>query len=297
MTGTSTSATNRQTQMLLAATPFVFVIFWSTGHVFTKLGMPYSGPFTFLGLRFAIATSMLVLIAVAVNAPWPRTFTEAGHIIVAGLLVHGLYLAGVFVSIAEGVSVGTLALITGLQPLLTATLVGRFLGETVKPIQWLGFVLGFGGVLLVVWQKVGIGEGSLAGMLFGAGAVAAITVGTLYQKRFCETMDLRSGTAIQQGASTLLLGLLALSFEDRIIEWSADFIIAVGWLALILTIGAYNLLFWLLRRGEAARVASLFYLTPPTTALMGWALFGETLGVLALGGMAVAILGFWLANR
>ena len=296
MTGSPLSARGGG-RLFAAAAPMTFVLVWSTGHIFTKYGIPYAEPFTFLALRFALAALMLTVIAAIARAPWPASRRETGHIIVAGLLVHGFYLAGVFTAIDQGVPTGTLALITGSQPLLTAFAVGPALGERVTRRQWLGFVLGFLGVGLVVWRKLDIAEGTAIGMTAGVLCVFAIAAGTVYQKKYCSGMDLRTGTAIQQGASALVMVALALMVETREVAWTGEFVFALAWLVILLTVGAYNLLFYLLRAGEAARVSSLFYLTPPTTAAMGYFMFGELLGPLALIGMAVAVLGFALASR
>lgn len=281
----------------LAAGPFVFILFWSTGHIGTRLGMPYAEPFTFLSWRLVIATVIMAAVALALRAPWPASWREGAHILVAGLLLQGIYLSGVFAAIDRGMPTGVLAVITGMQPLLTATVVGPVLGERVSARQWLGLVLGFGGVALVLWTRMsfaGLGPESVAA---AALCLVSITAGTLYQKRFCAHLDLRSGTALQLGASALLTGVLAHLFETRHVEPTGEFLFAVAWLVLFLSVAGYNMLYFLLRRGAAAKVTSLFYLTPPTTALMGYALFGETLGPTALAGMAVAVAGVWLVNR
>ena len=281
----------------MAAAPLTFAVIWSTGNIFTKYGMPYVEPLTFLALRFAFGALFLVAVAAAFRAPWPGSAAEAGHIVVAGVLVHCGYLWSVFVAVDEGVAIGTLALIVGLQPLLTAMIVGRALGETVSPRQWLGLALGFAGVVMVVWRKIDIAEGTLFGMALGAASVLALTAGTVYQKRFCADMDLRSGTALQQGVNAALTLGLVLLFETRVIAWTGEFVFSLFWLVFVLTIGAYNLLFYLLRLGEASRVASMFYLTPAITAVMGWLIFDEVLGPVSVIGMAVAVTGFALASR
>lgn len=276
--------------------PVLFVLLWSTGFIGAKLGLPHAEPITFLLIRMAAVALLLGAIAWIMKAPWPDP-RQAAHIAVAGLLVHGAYLGGVFSAIEHGLPAGTVALIVGLQPLLTAVAAGPVLGETVTRRQWLGFALGLVGVLLVVWEKVAFRPGSGAGLLLAGVALVGITLGTLHQKRHGGGMDLRSGTAIQYAATAALFAVLAPLTETMAVEWTGRFVFALVWLSLVLSVGAIFLLFWLIRRGAASRVASLFYLTPPTTAVMAWLLFGETLGPAALVGMGVAIAGVALVNR
>jgi drug/metabolite transporter (DMT)-like permease len=277
--------------------PGVFVVLWSTGFVGAKLGLPHAGPFTFLSLRFALVTAVMLLFSVATRAAWPRHWREAGHIAVVGVLLQGTYLGGVFIALAHGVSAGVVALIVGLQPLLTAALAGAVLGERVSARQWLGLALGLVGIALVVASKLAFDRHHLLGAAVAALALLGITGGTLYQKRFCAGMDLRSGTVIQNAVAGILMVAGALAFEGLHVQWSASFVFALGWLCLVLSVGATLLLFVLLRRGAASRVASLFYLVPPVTALMAYLLFGETLGVTALAGMGLVMLGVALVTR
>jgi drug/metabolite transporter (DMT)-like permease len=276
----------------IAAMPALFVVLWSSGFIGAKYGLPYAGPLTFLLWRFVIVTALLFAAAVIFRAPWPRSRTEAGHIAVAGVLVHAGYLGGVFSAIHHGVSAGEIALIAGLQPVLMAAAAGLVLGERVRARQWAGLVLGFLGVVLVVQNRVAPGAtGSVAGYLFAFLALVCITAGTLYQKRFCSHMDLRSGAVIQFSASTLLMAVAAPLTENMSVIWSGEFIFALTWLVLVLSVGAISLLYLLIRHGEAARVTSMFYLVPPVTAIMAFAIFGERLGLVALAGMALTVLG------
>ncbi len=277
--------------------PALFVLLWSTGFVFAKLGMLYAEPFTFLALRFAIVAALIGAIALATAAPWPRTAREVAHFAVTGLLLHGLYLGGTFAAIAAGVPAGVAALIVGLQPLLTATVVGPLLGERVRLVQWLGLLLGFAGVALVMWEKLTFGGLAWWAAVWSVLALFAITGAMLYQKRFCPTMDWRTGGFVQYVAAMLLVGVAAFALETREMTWSAGLLIAQAWLVIALSIGAVALLNWLIRRGAAARVASLFYLVPPAAALESWLIFGERLGIAALAGMAVAAAGVALVNR
>ena len=271
--------------------PAIFVVLWSTGFVGAKYGLPYAEPFTFLLWRFMIVALLLLLAAFALRAPWPATRAEFGHIAVAGVLVHAGYLGGVFSAIHHGVSAGEVALIAGLQPVLTAAVAGPVLGERVSARQWAGFVLGFVGVVLVVSNRLDPGGAGMVGYLAAFLALAGITAGTLYQKRFCSHMDLRSGAVIQFSASAVLMAVLALLTESMVVNWSGEFIFSLAWLVLVLSLGAISLLYLLIRHGEAARVTSMFYLVPPVTALMAYALFGERLGIVALVGMGLVVIG------
>ena len=216
---------------------------------------------------------------------------------VVGVLVHGGYLGGVFVALAHGLPAGVTALVAGLQPLLTAAAAALLFRERIRPMQWLGLALGLPGVALVVWNKVDVTAG-LAGLPYAVLAVLSITAGTLYQKRHCAAMDLRSGAVVQFSAAlivTLPLALLAESFSA--VHWTGSFQFALGWQVLVLSVGAITLLYRLIRLGTAATVASLFYLVPPTTAILAFMLFGETLSPLALVGMGLTVLGVALATR
>lgn len=280
-----------------AATPGLFVFLWSTGFIFAKMGLPYAEAFTFLSWRFAIVTLLMLAVAFATGAPWPRDLRAVGHIAVVGVFMHGTYLGCTFAAIGVGVSAGVAALIVGLQPLLTAAVVGPFLGERVNARQWLGLLLGFGGVTLVLWNKLGLGEAPLWGYGFSLLSLLGITVATLYQKRFCSTMDWRSGGAIQYAAATLAMLPPAFLFETRVVHWTAEFVFAVSWLVVMLSFGAITLLNWLIRRGAAAKVASLFYLVPPVVAVEAYVIFDEVLHATALVGMGLTAVGVALVMR
>lgn len=283
--------------LLMQSAPALFVLLWSTGFIGAKYGLPYAGPFTFLAVRLAVAAALLGSIALLSRAPWPRNPAEIGHIAVAGLLVHGVYLGGVFSAIHLGVPAGVSALIVGTQPLLTAVVVRPLLGEQVSPRQWLGLALGFVGVALVVSRTFDIAGTGFAAFAWCVAGLFGITGGTIYQKRFCAGLDLRSGTTIQYAVVCVVMWGMSGLFETGRIEWTGEFLFALGWLCLVLSLGAVTLLYILIRHGAAARVASLFYLVPPTTALMAYFMFGETLGLLALIGLGVTALGVALVNR
>lgn len=283
-------------RLLARIAPLLFVFLWSTGFLGAKFGLPHAAPLAFLLIRYGLVITLMASLAVALRAPWPRDGRQWFHIGVSGLLVHGLYLSGVFIAIGQGLPAGIASLVVGMQPLLTATLAGWLLGEVVLPRQWLGLVLGFLGVALVVAHKLGSGF-SLDALLPAFVALIGITAGTLYQKKFCPHFDWRSGSVAQFLPTALVTGALVFATDDYRIDWTGEFVFALGWLVLVLSIGAISLLNWLIRHGSAVNVASLFYLTPPTTALLAWLLFGETLTGLALAGMALAVWGVYLARR
>ncbi|MFN3986698.1 MAG: DMT family transporter [Rhodocyclaceae bacterium] len=281
--------------------PFLFVLLWSTGFLGAKFGLPYAEPLTFLSIRYALVIALMACVALAMRAPWPRDWRQVVHIGVTGVLVHAIYLGGVFVAIHQGLPAGLAALVVGMQPLLTALGAGWLLGERVSRWQWLGLALGFVGVVMVVAHKTGAGdipaERLVAMVLPVVVALCSITLGTLYQKRHCAAFDLRTGSVIQFVPSLVLSAAAAAAFETMEVQWSGEFVFALGWLVLVLSLGAISLLNLLIRSGSAVNVASLFYLTPPTTALFAWLMFGETLTGLALLGMVVAVLGVWLARK
>ena len=287
--------------LLTRLTPLLFVLLWSTGFIGAKYGLPYAEPLTFLVSRYVLVIVLMSVLALAMRAPWPASPREALHIGVTGLLVQALYLGGVFMSIHRGLPAGISALVVGMQPLLTAALAGALLGERVSARQWAGLALGFGGVALVVGSKAsvdGVDGDALVHMLVPAlAALLGITAGTLYQKRFCPRFDLRTGSVMQFLPSLVVTLLVASQTETMEIEWTGDFVFALGWLVMVLSIGAISLLNLLIRSGSAVNVASLFYLTPPTTALIAWAMFDETLSALAIAGMAIAVAGVWLARK
>jgi len=277
--------------------PAVFVLLWSTGFIGAKLGVPHVQPFTFLSLRFALVLALMLPLAFLLRAKWPSTWREAGHIAAAGLMIQGGYLAGCFAAVYHGMAAGVVALVVGLQPIVTAFAAAPILHERVSPLQWVGLVFGFGGVVLVMWEKLTLNELNAIAIGFSVLALGSITAGTIYQKRFCAKFDLRSGSVIQFSAALLLLLPLALAFETMEVRWTTEFVVALAWLVLVLSIGAISLLFHLIEHGEATRVSSLFYLVPLTTAALAWLFFGETLGVLALAGMAMGIVGVALVLR
>lgn len=278
------------------AAPGVFVILWSSGFIGAKFGLPYAEPFTFLAARLVLVVLLLGLLIALTRPYWPG---RAGilHSALTGVLMHGLYLSGVFVALREGMPTGIIALIVGLQPVLTSTIANRWLGEPVALRQWSGLLLGLVGVGLIVRGKTVGGETSLLGWAAAFWGLIGITLGTIYQRRFGAGIDWRPGFLVQYAAAAVFCLAGAFLFETWIIRWTPEFLFALGWLVFVLSFGAVWLLYFLIRRAAAARVASLFYLTPPLTALMGWALFNERLDALAILGMAICVAGVFLVNR
>lgn len=276
------------------AIPILFVLLWSSGFIGSKLGVPYADPFAFLSLRYGIVLLMMVPVALLTRAPWPKDRKQVAHLAFAGMLVHAVYLSGSVWSLKLGLPAGPLSLIVSLQPLLTAALAGLTLGEGVLPRQWAGLTLGFIGTALVVAHKMGAGV-PLVAAVPGVIALFAITAGTLWQKRHCPSFDLRTGAVVQYATSFLITLVLAFATGGTQVQWTRDFIIALVWVSIILSIGATSLLNHLIRSGTAVNFTSLLYTVPAVTALMAWAAFGETLTGLSLAGMVVAGVGVWLA--
>ncbi len=285
------AADNGAARFWLQAMPGLFVLLWSTGFVSAKYGLAYAEPLTFLLLRFVLVVALMLPFALAMRAAWPRSVRQWAHVAVAGVLMQGGYLSGVFCSIHLGMSAGVSALIVGIQPILTAFASAPLFGERLRMRQWSGLVLGFGGVLLVVLGRSALSGITPATLALSVLALVSITAGTLYQKRYCGAVDLRTGSVIQFCAAGLVLLPFALAFETMRVRWTSEFIFTMAWLVLVLSIGAISLLYVLIRKGAATKVASFFYLVPPTTALMAYAIFGETLSAAAMAGMALAVIG------
>lgn len=286
----------RATSTLVAAMPAVFVLLWSTGFIVAKYASPHAPPLAFLLWRYASVVLVLLPVIAITRAPWPRNLASWLHVAVVGVLLQATYLGGVWWAIAAGVPAGASALIVGTQPLLTAFFAGA-VGERASARQWIGLVLGFGGVALVLSDRFtlqGVGPLPLAVNVL---ALAGITAGTLYQKRFGVGVDLRTGSAIQFGASFLVTAPFVLASGHWQVDFAPQFWLALVWSVLVLSLVAMVLLLTMIRRGRATEVASLMYLTPPATALLAWLLFGESLGARAWFGVLVAMGGVALVLR
>ncbi|MCX8281571.1 DMT family transporter [Phyllobacterium sp. 0TCS1.6C] len=277
--------------------PALFVVLWATGFIGARYAMPYMEPFLFLMLRFAIAGAILGVWVAVTGNKWPDR-RGALHAIIAGCLIHGAYLGAVFWAIHNGLPAGMSALVVGLQPLITAVVAGIALGETIQRRHWAGLAVGFIGVSMVLWPKLsisaqGITPANVAAALF---SVVAISIGTVWQKRFVGQIDLKAGTTLQYFGAMILMAVMTFAFETHQIVWSGELAFAMAWLVLVLSIGAVLLLMVLIKQGAVSRVASLFYLVPAVTALMAYALFGETLSPFQLVGMLIATLGVALST-
>ena len=283
-------------RLAIATAPVLFVLLWSTGFIGARYGLPYIEPLTFLAVRMFFVVVIMAAIAIIGGAK-PPDAGEIGHSLVAGSLVHGLYLGGVFTAISQGVPAGISALIPGLQPILTSTIANRFMGETVTRVQWIGLALGLIGVLLVLHDRDIVLAGSTLGWIASFLSLIGITLGTLYQKRYCGAIDWRSGNLVQYIGAGVLFTIGAFAFETREIHWTGELIFALAWLVLVLSIAAVGLMYWLIRRSAATGFASLFYLVPAVTALFAYLLFGERLDAISILGMVICAGGVVLANR
>lgn len=275
---------------LIKIAPVVFVFLWSTGFIGSKLGAPYADPMVFLSIRFMAVLPILAAICWWANIRWPRETSQILHCIFIGALVHGIYLGGVFWAIDEGMPAGASAIVVGLQPVLSAVTAAFLLKERIEFKHWIGLAIGGFGLFLVLGPKIAVtGSGISPTTVFAVFvAVLAISIGTVYQKRFVPNTDLLAATFWQYiGAIAVTLPLSL--FESWQVTWSGQFIFAIAWLVLVLSIGAILLLMFLIRQGAVSQVASLFYLVPVATSIESYFLFGETLSVLQLAGMALVV--------
>jgi drug/metabolite transporter (DMT)-like permease len=286
----------RLARLAIAIAPALFVLLWSTGFIGARYGMPYIEPLTFLAVRMGFAVVIMAAIALLADARRPNA-NEIGHSLVAGSLVHGLTLGGVFTAISQGVPAGISALILGLQPIVTSTLANRFMGEKIARLQWFGLALGLVGVLLVLHDRNIVLAGSVLGWVASFLSLIGITLGTLYQKRYCGDIDWRTGNLIQYTGAGVLFALGAFAFEAREIHWTGELIFAMAWLVLVLSIAAVGLMYWLIRRSAATGFASLFYLVPVVTALFAYILFDERLDAISILGMVICAGGVALVSR
>ena len=278
------------------AMPAVFVLIWSTGFIVARYGMPYAPPLKFLAVRYALSVLCFLVWVWAARVRWPRERAQWGHLAVTGILMQAGYLGGVWAAVHAGMGAGLVALLVGIQPVLTAVWLS-FNGGRISWRQWTGLVLGFAGLVLVVSRKFGQGsEVSALTMGLAIMALLSITAGTLYQKRFVAPCDVRSASAVQMAAALLVTLPFAL-METQGIEWNAHSMGAMAWSVLALSLGGSSLLYMLIQRGTATAVTSLLYLVPPCTAVMAWLLFGEPITVVTLLGIGLTAAGVSLVVR
>jgi drug/metabolite transporter (DMT)-like permease len=286
----------RLTRLAIAIAPALFVFLWSTGFIGARYGLPYIEPLTFLALRIGFAAVIMAAIALLTGARRLNT-NEIGHSLVAGSLMHGLTLGGAFTAISQGIPAGIVALILGLQPIVTSILANRLMDEKIARLQSVGLALGLVGVLLVLHDRNIVLAGSVLGWVASFLSLIGITLGTLYQKRYCSSIDWRTGNLVQYLGAGVLFTLGAFAFETREINWTGELIFALVWLVLVLSIAAVALMYWLIRRSGATEFASLFYLVPVVTALLAYILFDERLDLISILGMLICTGGVALVNR
>jgi len=284
----------------LRAMPWVFVLIWSTGFIVARYGMPHAPPMSFLAVRYALSILCFLPWIVLAGVKWPSNRRQALHLAVTGVLMHAGYLGGVWAAVKAGMGSGLSSLIVGIQPVLTAIWLTSVGGQHVSRRQWVGLLLGFAGLVLVVSRKFGAGgpgdQATWLNLSFAVMALFAITAGTLYQKRFVLPCDVRSANTVQLLAALLVTLPLAL-MESETMHWNAELMGAMAWSVLGLTLGGSSLLYMLIQRGAAASVTSLMYLVPPCTALIAWLLFAEPITAVTLAGTALTAFGVSLVVR
>ena len=292
---------NPSPSLLLRLAPALFVAIWSTGWVSARYGADYSDPLTFLSVRFALAVVAMLIIIVASRAEWPKG-RGILHAMMSGVLLHALYLGGVWWAIAHGVPTGISGLVAAIQPILTAFLAPMILREQIGRLQWAGIFLGFCGIALVLEPKLSAIDpahlrDALGPLLINMLAMVSVTFGTFYQKRFIPKGDLRTVTALQYAGAFLVVTPLAFLLEPMRMEWNIQLIAVMVWSVLALSLGAIGLLLLLIREGAVSRAAALIYLVPPSVAVEAYFAFGETMQMLQLAGLGLTVLGVALATR
>ncbi len=290
--------------LIIYLAPLIFVFLWSTGFIGAKYGLPWAEPFTFLFYRMLLSLVVFFLLLLIFKPKIPTNRGLIGHSVISGLLLHGAFLGGVFGAIKLGMSAGLGALIVGMQPLMTAVLSKPMLGDRVLPRQWIGLFLGMTGIIIVLGESAitsandtlfnGFGLGSLIMALI---ALSGISMGTLWQKKYCAEVHPVIGAFMQYAACAVLFGVAAVSFEEMKVVWNIHFFLAMGWLVFGLSLSAILLLMFLIKRGEATKTASLFFLVPPLTVLQSYFFFDETLTFLGVLGIITSVTGVMIVIR
>ena len=297
MTATGSAGGSASAPLWLKAAPALFLLLWSGGFAFAKVGLEHSPPMTFLALRYWFAIVVLLVVLVIVRPPVPRRARDWGHLAVVGALVQGLYFSLSYLGLWFGMTAGTLALIVSMQPILVGFLAPQFVSERVGQARWAGLVLGLIGAAMVIVARTEIELTSAMGLLCAGGALISMTVGTLYEKRFGLNHHPVTSNTVQYIVGFMLVMPMALAVEQMEVEWTADFAVALAYLVIGNSLIAVTLLLAMIRHGEAARVSALLFLVPPMAALIAWGLIGEAMPPAAWAGMAVAAAGVALATR
>ncbi|CAN5127533.1 DMT family transporter [soil metagenome] len=287
---------SRRSYLLLLA-PAIFLVLWSGGFSIAKLGVRHAEPLTFLALRYGIVVLILVPFYIALRPPLPRRAADWGHIAMVGFLIQTVYFGLCYIAFKAGMPAGTLAIIVCLQPIFAGLIAPSFTGERVSPRRWVGLILGLAGASAVIISQGRVGGASPFTILCGVGALAGITGGTLWEKRFGISQHPVIANLIQYvvGAATVLPA--ALATESLAIQWTPEFTLSLAYLVIGNSLIAMTLLLAMIRAGEVSRVSSLFYLVPPASAIIAWPILGETLGPLAWAGMVLAAVGVAIASR
>lgn len=271
-----------------------FVWVWGSGFVATRIGLEHAAPFTFLAVRFAIGLAFVIPFVLIVRPRWPSSRTELAHVLVAGALMHLVQLGGSHYAQYLGLSAGISALMLSVQPLVTALIASRWLGERLLARQWLGIATGLGGIALVVWHKFDIHNMTIASLVAVIIALTGITAGSLYQRRFCPGTDLRAATVLQFAIAFCAFLPLSLAFEDSGVRWTWALAGALGFLVVFASIFAVNAFYTLMRHGQATRVTSIIYLTPIVAMLTEYCVFGLAPTELAMLGTLITCGGVGL---
>jgi drug/metabolite transporter (DMT)-like permease len=277
--------------------PTLFVLLWSSAFIGAKFGLPFAEPLTFMFLRFIAVSFIFLFLSFIFKASWPRSWAQLGHIAVVGLLIQALYLNSTFIALSYGSPIGIASLILGLQPALTVLLVSFVPGGRVSKIQWIGILLGLLGLTFVLYDKLSFDEAKWWSIYILGFGVCCITIGTIYQRYFCSDMNLFTGNFIQTFIGVVGTGIAAFYFESMNVIWEVEFIFALLWMILVVSLGAHTLLLFMLRKNQVAKVTSLLYLTPPTATIMAFLMFDEFLSPLAIVGMVITVFGVSLVVR
>jgi drug/metabolite transporter (DMT)-like permease len=296
------SAPHPASGAIVRAAPALFAVIWSTGWISAGYAAPYADPLTFLMIRHGLAAATLAVLVVLFGIAWPRRPRAIAHALIAGVLINGFYLAGVWWAVRQGVPAGMSGVIAALQPILTAALAPLLVKEIVALRQWAGIALGFLGLCIAFAPRLaGLDESALKAALVpisvNALAMLSVTLGSFYQKRFATGGQLAPMTALQFLGAFIVTVPLSILFEPMQIEWNATVVLTMLWSVIVLSIGGVGLFAYMIRRGAVSKVAALIYLVPPVTALMAYVAFGETLTWVQIGGLALTVAGVFLATR